>query len=246
MFEQAFRVPYYGLDAHEKVKIGLMLQFFQEAAALHAGSLKIGVSDLQEKGMTWVLRRYRIKVHEYPGLGELTVRTWYEPKKNLTSIRVFQIRDAVGRVVADAWSSWIVVDLERGRPVRLDRALSEEYYQGTDQTGEGVEDAMPDIGGDCDLENEFRVRWNELDLNGHTNHTVYFDWALETVPDEIQTRYVPVELDAQYLVSAMREEVLVRTKKTGEFGGIAQFGHTVHLKHSGVEAARLATVWRKV
>ena len=246
MFETTFRVPYYGLDAHEKVKTGLLLQFFQEAAALHAKARQIGVPDLHAKGMTWVLRRYRINVREHPGLGDLTVRTWYEPKKNLMSIRAFDMRDESGRVFADAWSSWIVVDLERGRPVRLDRALPATYYEGTDPTGAGVEDAMPDVGDDCDTERAFRVRRNELDLNGHTNHTVYFDWALETVPDEVATNYAPMELDAQYLASAMREEVLVRTKRTAPLGDTVAFSHAVLLAKDDVEAARLATIWRRV
>ena len=245
MFETTFQVPYYGLDAHERVKAGLLLQFLQEAAALHAKTREIGVSDLHARGLTWVLRRYRINVREYPGLGGLTVRTWYEPKKNLMSIRAFEIRDAAGDIVADAWSSWIVVDLERGRPVRLDRALPAVYYEGTDPTGTGVEDSMADVGDDCDTECAFLVRRNELDLNGHTNHTVYFDWALETVPDEVAADYAPVELDAQYLASAMREEVLVRTKRTASSADTVAFSHAVLLAKDGTEAARLATTWRR-
>lgn len=250
MFEKKFRVPYYGLDANDHVKTGLLLQFFQEAAALHASTVKIGVGDLLEHGITWVLRRYRVRIHSTPGLGDLTVRTWFEPKRNLMSVREFEIRDTADNVVADAWSSWIVVDLEKGRPVRLDRALPDSYFAATDPTGEPASDHVrfPDNADKnfdiFDQERTFRVRWQELDLNGHTNHTVYFEWAMETLPDGILGEKRPLQLDAEYLHSARREEVICRTKKISEdFSEPLTFAHSIIIKETGIEAARLETRW---
>ena len=244
MFEKVFSVPYYGLDARGKVKTGLLLQFFQEAAAMHADSRKIGVADLLRQEMTWVLRRYRVRFHARAGLGDLSVRTWYEPQRNLTSVRVFEIRDMAGNVIGDAWSGWIVVDLARNRPVRLDRALPPEYYAAVEPTGESVKGALEGVGDDFDLERNFRTRWQELDMNGHTNHTVYFDWAMESVPDNVPDEYSPIELDAEYLVSAQREKVTVRTKKTSQEP--LAFAHSVTISASGAESARLSTTWRKI
>lgn len=244
MFEKTFSVPYYGLDGNERLKTGLLLQFFQEAAALHADSRKIGVADLLKHDATWVLRRYRVRIYAYPGLGDLTVRTWYEPQRNLMSVRLFELRDAGGALVADAWSGWIVVDLNRGRPVRLDRVLPPEYYDAVDPVGEELSDTIEPVGDAFDLERHFHVRWQELDLNGHTNHTVYFDWALESVPDEVYRDHLPAELDAEYLTSVPRGDVTVRTRKYGD--APLSFAHAVYAGDIGTEAARLATVWRRV
>ncbi|MDL2264625.1 hypothetical protein LJC31_08240 [Synergistaceae bacterium OttesenSCG-928-I11] len=246
MFEKKFGVPYYGLGPDERVKPGLILQFFQEAAALHADSLKIGVEDLLRDNVTWVLRRYRVRVHRYPRLGDLAVRTWFEPVRNLTSVRVFELIDAAGEIVANGWSGWIVVDLERGRPVRLDRALNDEYFAATEPTGEPVTDKLTAVGDDSapfDLSRDFRVRWSELDLNGHTNHTVYFDWALETVPDELTATHRPVGFDAEYLHSAMREDVQSLAKKISD--APLTYAHTIRIAKSGAEAARIETIWAK-
>jgi acyl-ACP thioesterase len=128
MFERNYRVPYYGLDENERVKPGTVLDIFQEAAALHADSAGIGVSDLMRRGLTWVLRRYRVDFRGYPGRGDLTVRTWFEPRRNLMSVRRFEAEAVNGEDAASAWSAWIVVDLERGRPVRLDRALNRPIW----------------------------------------------------------------------------------------------------------------------
>ena len=244
MFERTFHVPYYGLAPNGRLKSGELLQFFQEAAALHADSVGIGVSDLLPHGRTWVLRRYRVQVNRWPGLGDLTVRTWFEPQRNLVSVRRFSLHDETGAALADAWSGWIVVDLEKGRPVRLDRALPDAYFAATDPTGEPLDAAIDAVGEEADRTCEFQVRWHELDLNGHTNHTVYFDWAIESLPDDILLRRVPTMFDAEYLASAKREDIVVRTRKISEEADSAvRFAHSVVIRRSGTEAARLATTW---
>jgi acyl-ACP thioesterase len=243
MFTNVFGVPYYGLDMRDRLKTGLLLQFFQETAALHAEAVGVGVSQLQKRDFTWVLRRYRINIHSLPGLGDLTVRTWYEPQRNLISVRLFEIQDSSGALVADAWSGWVVLDLKRGRPTRLDHALPKEYY---DNAGHVSPGDIEDVGksGGFDTETDFHVRWHELDLNGHTNHTVHFDWVMESVPEDILMNYAPAVFDAEYLVSIPRTNVTVRTKKL--CCSPAKFAHSVLLTATGTEAARLTTTWSKI
>jgi acyl-ACP thioesterase len=245
MFTKNFNVPYYGLDMKERLKTGLLLQFFQETAASHADSVGIGVSAMLKRDMTWVLRRYRVKIHSLPGLCDLTVRTWYEPQRNLVSVRLFEVSDGTGAVIAEAWSGWVVLDLKRGRPIRLDRALPTEYYENAESVHPGEIEGLEKPEEPFDDEREFRVRWNELDLNEHTNHTAYFDWAIESVPDDVLENYKPSGFDAEYLTSIPRTCVTVRTKRTKKNrDSPLKFFHSVLISGSGTEAARLATTWR--
>lgn len=195
------------------MKIGLLLEFFQEAADLDSIRMNMSVEDLQKHDMTWVLRRYRIHVSHYPGRENLTVRTWHEPHRNLLSLRTFEVEDGNGRTIGGAWSSWILLDRKKNRPLRLDRAAPKEYYDFAEPTGEGVFDDIEPMGDDFDIEKTFQVRWQELDVNSHTNHTVYYAWALESVPDEVVRSCLPVELDAEYLASVGHENIVLRTKK---------------------------------
>ena len=240
MFERKFSIPYYGLDEGGRVKPETLLQFLQEAAGLHANSAKIGVADLLEQDMTWVLRRYRINIKNLPGKGDLTVRTWFEPQRNLFSVRAFEIVTESGDPIADAWSAWIVVDLKRGRPIRLDRALPDTYFAMTEPTGEPVTEEITPIGNSFDYESAFGVRRRELDLNGHANHTVYFDWATENIPDDAIENLSIVRLDAEFISSVKRERVNVRTKKTLDHP--RSFSHEITAE-DGAPAARVATVF---
>ncbi|MDR1509345.1 MAG: hypothetical protein LBS53_06875 [Synergistaceae bacterium] len=242
MFEKNYRVPYYGLDESGRMKPEILLDIFQEAAALHADSVNIGVGDLLRRGFTWVLRRYRVDFLGRHGKGELTVSTWFEPHRNLMSVRRFEAKSAAGEDVASAWSAWIVIGVERGRPIRLDRALPGAYFSAAEPTGEPVEDPIPEVSGDYGFEREFSVRRNELDLNGHANHTVYFDWALESIPDSAIAGMFPARLDAEFLASVRREDVTARARITGR--DPLRFAHSIISKETGAEAARLSTEWK--
>jgi len=240
MFEREFSIPYYGLDGDGRIKPETLLQFFQEAAGLHANSAKIGVADLLKQDMTWVLRRYRVNIKSLPGKGDLTVRTWFEPRRNLFSVRAFEVVTQSGDPIADAWSAWIVVDLRRGRPIRLDRALPDTYFAMTEPTGEPVTDEITPISEGFDFESTFQVRRRELDLNGHANHTVYFDWAMENIPDYAIDGFSLVRLDAEFISSVKRERVRVRTKKTRDHP--RSFNHEITAEN-GIPAARVATLF---
>ena len=240
MFEREFGVPYYGLDETGRIKLETLLQLLQEAACLHADSAGIGVADLLKEDATWVLRRYRVNIGNLPGKGSLILRTWFEPQRNLFSVRAFEALTPSGERIADAWSAWIVVDLKRGRPVRLDRALPNSYFVMTEPTGEPVTEEIASITG-FDCERSFRVRRRELDLNGHANHTVYFDWAVESLPDEAIRGLSPVRLDAEFIFSVKKERVTVRTKRTHD--DPMSFTHEI-IAENGVLAARIATVWK--
>ena len=243
MFEKVFGVPYYGLDQNGRLKPEILPEFFQEIAARHATSVGIGVENLLERGMTWVLRRYRINIRDCRICRDITVKTWFEPQRNLMSVRAFEAFSPDGVSIADAWSAWIVLDLQKMRPVRLDRALPQAYFAATDPTGEPIDSKLPDADGACDHEKTFEVRRRELDLNGHANHTAYLDWALESVPDEAVSGYFPVRFDAEYISSARREHVVVRTKKT--LDAPLTFRHRIFAQASNAETARVVTEWRR-
>ena len=242
MFEKVFGVPYYGLDQNGRLKPEILPEFFQEAAARHAGTVGIGVEDLLERGMTWVLRRYRINVRDCPNARDITVKTWFEPQRNLMSVRAFEAFSPDGVSIADAWSAWIVLDLKKMRPVRLDHALPQSYFDATDPTGEPIDDKLPALDGDCQYVTVFKVRRRELDLNGHANHTAYLDWALEGIPDEDVEGHFPARFDAEYLSSARREHVLIKTKKTS--ASPLTFRHWIFTKALNTETARIVTEWR--
>lgn len=232
-------VPYYGGAPGGGLKVWQMLQFFQEAATFHASSLGAGVHDLRERGFTWVLRRYRITLHRAAMSDDVAVRTWYEPHKNLLSVRMFELNDASGALCASAWSGWLVLDLASGRPLPLDRGLPQAYFDNTDPVNDTDPPKMRVS--ECADVRSYRARMSELDANRHTNHTVYLDWALDSVPDDVAETMQPVYIDAEYVRSVQRDSVVSAVRRVDDPSGAA-FEHQMKTEE-GQEVFRAKTVW---
>jgi acyl-ACP thioesterase len=78
-------------------------------------------------------------------------------------------------------------------------------------------------------------------MNEHANHTVYFEWALENIPDEAIAGLSLVRLDAEFFSSVKRERVTVKTKITCE--NPLSFSHEISAE-DGTPAARVSTVYQ--
>lgn len=230
MHAKTFDVPYFAIGEDRRLKPLFILESFQEIACLHADGLGCGVEALLERSTTWVLRRYHVRI-----LGTtrapISFRTWYAPRRNITSTREFDARTADGELIADAWSSWVLLDIARGRPMKLDQGLPQAYFGGADEVSDQDYGHIRDEGTPTG-EREFRVRRSDLDMNGHVNHTVYAAWALECEPPSSG----PMTIDIEYLMPVKNGAVICTTE---DLGGESRI-HRISCAETGEAAAKVA------
>lgn len=241
MLEATFPIPYGGIGPDGKMKLPVLLEALQDSADRDARRMSMTVSDLLPRGVSWVLRQYSLAVRRYPRYGlDLVVRTWHEPRKNLYSVRAFEVRDGEGPV-ASAVTSWILIDTARGRPIRLDRHSTELYVSEARPIAEGFPDIPP--GEEWETETFFAVRTWDLDMNGHVNNAVYFTWSAEAVPREISSGWSLMGVEAEFLrPTEGRGDVCVRTRSLEREGGGRRFLHSI-AGADGIERARFLTLW---
>lgn len=238
-----YLVHTYEVDASGRLRPVALLNYLQDIAGDHAAALGFSVARMQRRQVTWVLCRYHLRIDRYPRLGEeIEVRTWPSSRQHLFALRDFEVCDRLGVPLVSATSSWALIGLESRRPVRLAEHLSD--YPLVDRRA--LEDSFSPLPlpAQVDLELPFRVRYGDLDLNGHVNNTVYADWALETVPGEIARHWLPESIEIGFRGEAFYgDRVLVRTQ-TLERGDRAVFLHQLVSDKDGRELTRLRSVWR--
>ena len=242
MFESSYSVPYAGIGPDGRMKLPVLLDALQDMADRDARRMSMTVSDLLPQGISWVLRRYSLSVERYPEFGsEFTVKTWHGPVRNLHSVRSFTVWDEKGPA-ASAETSWILIDLQRGRPLRLDRHSTPLYVaESFPMDAEFAPIPSPE---EWDDERYFSVRRWDLDRNNHVNNAVYFSWAAEAVPGETAEEADLVGVEAEYLrPTEGRGDVRVRTARLEDSGGLARYSHSI-AGPDGDEKARFTTLWR--
>ncbi|MBK5274531.1 MAG: acyl-ACP thioesterase [Desulfuromonadales bacterium] len=246
IFEIEFPIRYHELDRHGLVRPVTLLNCVQNAGGLHAAQLGVSVRDLRKHGLTWVLSRVHLLVERYPhGDDVIQVRTWPSTREGLFSCREFEMRDKNGDVFSRATSSWAVLNLASRRPVTLPECLPE--YPLTAQRAVDDDFAslpnFPDPPGETFSEHPFRVRRSDQDSNQHVNNTVYTDWALEAVPDDLAAGHLQ-SLEVSYRAEALYGERILSRCVVTRSGNDAECIHQILNSRDKRELARLRTRWK--
>ncbi|MGZ5469736.1 MAG: acyl-[acyl-carrier-protein] thioesterase, partial [Candidatus Aminicenantales bacterium] len=230
-------------DDRGLVKMVTLLNFLQDSAGEHAGRLGLSVRDLVKRNMTWVLSRYHILVHRYPGIGErLEVTTWPSGKGGYFATREFEIADANGGPVLTATSSWMIIGLDRKQPLKVDDIIDIPYA--VDKRALDDPFASLPVPSAREAELRFRVESVHIDWNRHVNNAIYVQWALEAVPAEVLRKSRPVELEISYRAEAFYgEEVLSVVQAVPHAGAGPVYLHQILNAASGMELTRLRTRW---
>ncbi len=236
---ESFRVRFYESDPGGRAAVPALCRYLQEAADSHCLSHGVSLSELLAAGRTWVLTRLALRFDTLPRRGdEVVVETWGSSRLGgVRAYRDFRVLDHTGKTLGKASSVWLMLDRATRRPVRLpetvlrfrnpDRPPDEEFDR--------LRLSMPER---IDTEERFRVRWRDLDANGHANNVCYIEWAIETVPLELRRDGRLTALDAEFRGEALLDQEVVCT---AERNGNA-FRHSIGIAGGSVLAV-LKTEW---
>lgn len=239
-------IPFSGIDPKGRLKFGVLLEMFQEMADTDAFKYNMSVRQTLEHNVTWVLRKYRIELKKYPVKedGKIRIKTYAEPYRNLYSLRSYNLWNGQGEYLGAAYTWWVLIDFNRQRPIRLDKS---EITMGfteriTEELPKDVK--VPELTS-SDMEEIWKVRWQDLDVNNHTNHAVYFSWALDTVPAELNENMSPMVVESEFIHPIPRTKIRVLSQEIPcSDSKCRSFLHSLRHTEDDTEYARMSSLWR--
>lgn len=244
MWEDAYLVSFYEVDAKKRVFFPSLWKYLQETAWNHAHRIGIGYSDLAQKGHFWILSRLAIEMKEYPGWGEkIRVRTWLLESSRLFAFRDFSILKEDGKVIGGAKSAWVVLDFKTRKPQRIEPFLK-RLTPLPDQQGAGIKLDKLLAPEDSVEEASFIVRYSDLDIHQHVNNARYIEWVLDSYSFEMHQTHQIATFEVNFLAeSNFGDELLIRTEQKKD--ALLTFLHTILRKNDGQELCRARVRWKK-
>lgn len=240
-----FRVRSYETDPLGRLQIPILCKLLQEVAIAHASLLGVAVETLLERGTAWVMSRLHLELAQWPrGDTEIVIETWPEAMSRLLVERRFSLKSPEGRQLGAVSTLWLVLDLERRRPVRLPAKVwdrFDEYEIGTEPT-RATNLATPEP---ADRELAFTVRRSDVDLAAHANNTSFVEWTMEAVPDVVWSTCDLVDLEIQFLAECHQGQTVVSRSQVIEEDGNHEVRHQLVREEDGAEVARARTLWQK-
>lgn len=231
----------YQCDRYGNMRPGILMNELQGMGDTHAEMLGCGRTFIHANNIAWVVTHYLVDIVEMPKNGEmLEYSSWPAVQDNLRATRDFEIRGADGRLLVRATSQWILIDLERRRPLRLDERLQTRWSTDVIRAYDRKFEKFPDF--TAQKTHVLKCRFDDIDENQHINNAVYAVWATESVGYEYRNTHELCGLELNYKreISPTTPQVYIDVKIDG-----LTTHHRVRTDESS-ENAQIVCHWREL
>ncbi|MCL2138317.1 MAG: thioesterase [Treponema sp.] len=215
IWTESCEIKFGAIDRSDCMTLSAALNFFQEAAISHAENLGVGREPLAKTNQVWILSRMSVQINRRPKFREaVTVRTWPRGGEKLFAIRDFDIRDSEDIPVVQARSGWIIISLDKRRPLRPQLIIDKLPLNN------GI-NALPAVVG---LKERLLIKkiterkalYNEVDYNGHVNNVSYIRWIEDAIAPLLLEQAKTMHLDINYLSEVLPGETVELCMETIE------------------------------
>ena len=197
-FEYSMKIPFDMSDVNGFIKIPQLILLSLQVSGMQ--SIELGMSDmyiLENYNLVWIITDYNMKIDRLPVFDEkITIETYAMSHNRLFCYRAFNIKDEVGNTIIAMVATFVLMDRDTRKvhPVmsEITDAFDSEFSK-TMLRGPRFKELE---GG---VEQEYRVRFYDLDMNGHVNNSKYLDWIFEVMGADFLTQHIPQKINLKYV-----------------------------------------------
>ena len=201
-------VRFGSVDRSDRLTLWSIFNFFQEAAISHAADLGVGRDAIARTGQAWILSRLSLFIERRPAFGEcVELSTWPRRREKLFALRDYEIRDAEKTAVVRGRGAWLILDIEKRRPLRAQSVMeSLPPNDGIDAFPAGP--AALDPKDNLTKKTERSALYSDIDYYGHVNNARYIQWIQDLTDADVLTNAVQARLDINYLSEVLPGETV--------------------------------------
>ena len=206
-FEYSMKIPFDMSDVNGYIKIPQLILLSLQVSGMQ--SIELGMSDmyiLENYNLVWIITDYNMKIERLPVFDEkITIETYAKSHNRLFCYRAFNIKDEAGNTIIEMVATFVLMDRDTRKvhPVmsEITDAFDSEFSK-TMLRGPRFKELE---GG---VEQEYRVRFYDLDMNGHVNNSKYLDWVFEVMGADFLTHHIPKKVHLKYVKEVLAGGVI--------------------------------------
>lgn len=242
-FVQDYKIRSNEIDIRKQANTPALIQMMQDASMHNAMKLKVSVWDLESENLSWVLMRKEIKFYAYPTFGQsVNVLTYPAGFDKVLAFRDFIVSNEKGEVIAEASSTWILMNTTTRRMVKIPvdkfNIPKPEDVVILDRPASKIDEVR-----NSSFSTDFHVHRYDLDWNNHVNNVFFIKSILEGVPSNYHNSYKVSRLLIHFKNESFENDVL-----TSQFEQISENSskHNLIRKSDGKEIVRAEIDWEMV
>lgn len=197
VYRESFLIPFDMVDVNNQVKLPKLLSHCLFVSGKQSHDL--GRSDdfvLEHFGLVWIITDYEVAITRLPRFTEtITIETEAISYNKFFCYRTFKLYDEQGQLLIDVLSYFALLDPKTRKvsPI-LDEIVSVYGAESVKKIQRAPKMAT--------LENpislDYRVRYFDIDMNGHVNNSIYLDWMYDVLGYDFLSQHRPSHLQLKY------------------------------------------------
>ncbi|MGN0328496.1 MAG: acyl-[acyl-carrier-protein] thioesterase [Lachnospira sp.] len=187
VYKAKFRIGLEDLNINNLASNNKILAIMEDIGGAHSEALGFGVNNIEKTRKGWVILDWKVKVINRPAYNEIIeARTWSRKCDKLFAYRDYELVNEKGEVAAIGSSRWILMDIDKRRPIALTDDLNKIYgtEEGKMVFQEEIGKLNVSIPGDAPSM-EYTPQRRDLDYNGHMHNISYLNLAYEAIPEDL-------------------------------------------------------------
>lgn len=164
-----------------------ILSYLEDTGGIHSNKAGYGIYDIPKTHLSWVLLEWKLKVIRRPNYTEkVKVLTWSKDAVKFYTFRDFEVYDENGELIILASSKWVLLDVTKGKIVRIDPEIISKYEPELnrkafeDEEFEKIKEPENE-----QFEAEYTARRADIDINQHIHNLNYIEIANEVLPEDV-------------------------------------------------------------
>lgn len=206
-FEYSMKIPFDMSDVNGFIKIPQLILLSLQVSGMQ--SIELGMSDmyiLENYNLVWIITDYNMKIDRLPVFDEkITIETYAMSHNRLFCYRAFNIKDEAGNTIIEMVATFVLMDRDTRKVHPVMSVITDAFdseFSKTMLRGPRFKELE---GG---VEQEYRVRFYDLDMNGHVNNSKYLDWVFEVMGADFLTQHVPKKVHLKYVKEVLAGGVI--------------------------------------
>ena len=192
-FTQDYQVRYSEMDYNKGLKPSALFNFLQDVATNAANKCHFGYKEVTERNLEWFLLKYHMEFQNYPvDIKDLFIKSEARGYNRFFAHRDFELynkKELVGRIL----SHWALVNIEDKSMVAPQNIFSQ--FDKVKKREDDISFNKVHEPERVDYTEEFKIRFDDIDVNQHVNNANYIVWAFETLPKDFKDTHNIKTLD---------------------------------------------------
>ena len=188
--EQEYQIKLSEIGKENKITNKAILGDLEDIGGIHSNIAGYGILDIQQTKLSWVLLDWKLKIIRRPKYSEkIKIKTWSKNAIKFYTYRDFEVYDENGQVIAIATSKWVLLDIDKGKIVKISDEVLNKYEP-------ELEKSVFDISEIEKLQEpenyisevEYTVKRSDIDVNHHMHNLNYLELANEVLPEDVYNK----------------------------------------------------------